>query len=284
MYEIIDVVERIRRMDRILDAKEAEIAAAAAAMESEVGYKKTVARCQLQHARVLLDSATAEYNDLGASIPAPEEFICGYSIGRIADLRIKRGDLLRDKEGHGERMVAEEEKLKSGPWRRKGAPTPPVILEIQSKMADIDLAVARFDAEIAEWMKGIRDEEAARVDKQKFAAWMADETDTVSPPDWVIERQKEEREEILRNSVRLEIVTPAVIARRAAEQRVAAEETARVAAEEAVWIAEEAKWRARQKRGVAKQREFFARLIAANKRSVAARQVVTPVLVVEECA
>jgi hypothetical protein len=287
LYEIIDVVERIRRMDRILDAKEAEIAAAAAAMEAEVGYKKTVARCQLQYARVLLNSAITEYNDLGASIPAPEELLCGYSIGRIADLRIKRGDLLRDKEGLGQRLAAEEEKLKSGPWRRKGAPTPPTILEIQSQMANVDLAVARVDAEIADWMKGIRAEEEARAEKRAFNAWMEDETGEVAPPACVVEREREEREEFMRTAVRLEIVTPAVVKRRATEKRAAAAEAARVATEEAAWLAEEAKWQARQKRAAAKQQEFYARLIAANKRTVAMRQAAAaeaPQLVVEECA
>ena len=280
LYEIIDVVERIRRLDRVMDEKEAAVAELAAAAETEVGYKRTIANCRLRETQAALDAAITEYNDLGASIPAPEELLCGYSVGRIADLRIKRGDLLRDKEGLGQRLVAEEEKLKSGPWRRKGAPTPPAILEIQSKMANVDLAVARIDAEIADWMKGIRAEEEARAEKRAFKAWMEDETGEVAPPACVVEREKEEREEFMRTAVRLEIVTPAVIQRRTAERRVAAEEAARVAAEETAWIAEETKWRAAQKRAAAKQQEFYARLIAANKRSAAA----LPHLVVEECA
>lgn len=283
LYEIIDVVERIRRLDNVMEENRAAVTELAAAAETEVGYKRTIANCRLREAQATLDAAIAEYNDLGASVPAPDELLCGYSIGRIADLRIKRENLLRDKEDHGQRLVAEEEKLKSGPWRRKGAPTPPAILEIQSQMANVDLAIARLDAEMADWMKGVREEEKARADNRAFDAWMADETGEVSPPTWVVEREKEEREEILRTAVRLEIVTPAVIRRRAAERRAAAEEAARVAAEEAAWIAEETRWRARKARAVTKQSEFFAKLIAANKRRTALRQE-TPHLVVEECA
>lgn len=280
LYEIIDVVERIRHLERVIDEKEATVTELAAAAEAEVGYKRTIANCRLRETQAALDAAITEYNDLGASIPAPDELLCGYSVGRIADLRIKRGDILRGKEDLGQRLVAEEEKLKSGPWRRKGAPTPPTILEIQSKMANVDLAVARVDAEIADWMKGIRAEEEARDSKRAFNAWMADETGEVAPPAWVVEREKEEHEELMRTAVRLEIITPAVIQRRTAEKRAAAEEAARVAAEEAAWIAEENRWRARQARAATKQREFFSRLIATNKRSAAA----LPQLIVEEYA
>ena len=284
LYEIIDVVERIRRLERVVDEKEAAVAELTAAAETEVGYKRTIANCRLREVQEALGAAIAEYNDLGASIPAPDELICGYSIGRIADLRIKRGDLLQDKESHGQRLATEEEKLKSGTWRRKGAPLPPTILEIQSKMADVDLAIARVDAEITGWMKGVRDEEKARAEKRAFDAWMADETGDVAPPACVREREQEEREEILRNSVRLEIMTPAVLQRRAAERRAAAEEAARIAAEEAEWEAEEARWKARQARAAENQKKFYAQLIAANKRRVAAVAAAPPQLVVEECA
>lgn len=281
LYEIIDVVERIRRLDRVLDEHEAAVAELVAAVEVEVGYKRTIANCRLRDAQAALDAAIAEYNELSASIPAPDELLRGFTIGRIADLRIKRGDLLRDKEDLGQRLATEEEKLKSGTWRRKGAPLPPAMLEIQSRMADVDLAVARVDAEIADCMKGIREEENMRAEKRAFDAWMADETGEVAPPARVREREREVREEILRNSVRLEFVTPAVIERRAAERRVAAEEAARIAAEEAEWEAEEARWKAREARAAENQKKFYARLIAANKRSVARR---LPQLVVEECA
>lgn len=283
LYEIIDVVERIRRLDRVIDEKEAAVTELTAAAETEVGYKRTITNCRLRETQAALDAAIAEYNDLGASIPAPDELLCGYSIGRIADLRIKRGDLLRERESHGQRLVAEEEKLKSGPWRRKGAALPPAILEIQSRIANVDLAVERVDAEIADLMKSIHKEEGARAEKRVFDTWMADETGEVAPPACVVEREKEEREEFIRTAVRLEIVTPAVIQRRAAENRAAAEEAARVAAEEAAWIAEDNRWKARQARAAAKQKEFFARLIAANKRAAALQQQ-APHLVVEECA
>jgi hypothetical protein len=280
LFEIIDVVERIRRLDRVMDEKEAAVTELAAAAETEVGYKRTIANCRLREAQAVLDAAIAEYNDLGASIPAPDELLCGYSIGRIADLRIKRGDLLQDKEGLGQRLAAEEEKLKSGPWRRKDAPTPPAILDLQAKMANVDLAVARVDVEIAGLMKDVRAEEGVRAEKQAFNTWMADESGEAPLPACVVARMKEEREEILRNSTRLEIVTPAVIKRRAAERRAAEAAAAAAAAEEAEWEAEEAKWLAAQKRAAENQKKFYAKLIAANKRRLAA----VPQLIVEECA
>ncbi len=289
MYEIIDIVERIRLMDRGINEKEAIVAKAAAAAETDIGYKRTIANCHLREAQVALDAAIAEYNTLGESIPTPDELICAYLIGHIADLRIKRGDLLRDKEVLGQRLGTEEETLKSGPWRRKGAPMPPALLEIQSKMADIDLAAARIDADILEWMKGLHEEEAARTAKKAFDAWMIDETGEVPTPASVVERGRLEYEEFMRTAERLEIVTPAVIKRRAAEAKAAVEakatEMALIAEEEAEWIAENARWRAQAVRSATKSREFFTRIVESNKRKVARRAAAATVrLVIEECA
>ena len=286
LHEIIDIVERIRCMDRAIDAKEADVAEATAAVETEVGYKRTIANCRAREAQVALDAAIAEYNILSESIPTPDELICAYLIGHIADLRISRGDLLQKKEALGLRLIAEEETLKSGPWRRKGAALPPAILEIQSKMADIDLDVARVNADIIEWMKGIHVEEKSRAEKREFDIWMADETGEIPTPAAVIERAKVEHEEFMRTAVRLEILTPAVIKRQAAEAAAisAAEikEMALIAAEEAAWIAENARWRARKVRNAAKSREFVERVSEANKRAAARRASVH--LVIEECA
>ena len=270
MNEIVDTVERIRRLDRILDAKEAEIAAAEAAMEAEVGYKKTIARCRLQEATTARDAATAEYNELGASIPAPGELLYGFSVGRIADLRIKRSDLQQDIENLRQALGAEEATAKAGAWRPKGTPPPPAVVKLQLQIAEKECDITRLDVEVQDLMKNVRAEEEMRAEKRAFAAWMADETGEVPAPESVRRRNAAAHEEFLATAVRIEIVTPAVCKRRAAEKKAAAEEAARVAAEEAEWEAEEARWRARQAREVTKQKEFFASLIAANKRRIAA--------------
>lgn len=280
MNEIVDTVERIRRLDRILDAKEAEIAVAAEAMEAEVGYKKTIARCRLQEATTARDAAAAEYNELGASIPAPDELLYGFSVGRIADLRIKRSDIQQDIESLRQALGAEEAKAKAGAWRPKGTPPPPAVVKLQLQIAEKECDITRVDVEIQDLMKNVRAEEEMRAEKRAFAAWMADETGEVPAPESVRKREAAALQEFLATAVRIEIVTPAVVARRAAEKKAAAEEAARVAAEEAAWASEEARWRARRAREVTKRNEFFASLIAANKRRITA--VATPELVIAD--
>lgn len=283
LYDIIDVVERIRLADRTIAEKEAVVAEATAAAATEVGYKKTIANCRLREATTALDAATAEYNELSASIPAPDELLCGSTIRLIADLRIKRGDLLRVVETQRQLLDAEEAKQKSGAWRPKGAPVPPAILAAQARLADVNLAVARVDAEIATWMKTVSAEEKARSEKRAFDAWMEDEAGDVQPPNCVIQRIRASNDEIAAGSARLEFITPAVMARRAAERRAAAEEAARIAAEEAVWQAEEMAWKRREARAAAATKELFNSLIAINKRKVALAAE-SPQLIVTEVA
>ncbi len=264
LYEIINVVERIRMLDRVIVEKEATVADMQAALETEIGHKKTIARCRLREAEEALGAAIAEYDVLGASIPAPEELLYGYSVGCIADLRIKRGDLNKDAEAQRRLLDAEEEKLKSGPWRRKGAPLPPAILAIQLRIAEIEASIARLDANVVDMMKSIDQEEKMREEKRTFALWMADETGTVQPPAWVLEREKAEQEEILATATRLEILTPAVIARRCAEAKAAAE---RQAAEEAAAAALAAAAAAAAARRAArpKKQSIFEVLVAKYK-------------------
>jgi hypothetical protein len=276
MYEIIDTVERIRVLDREISEKEAAQAELAAAVEAEVGHKKTIARCRLREVETALGAAIEEYNTLHASIPAPDELLYGFSVGHIADLRLRRKDLQKDIENLRQLLGAEEEKLQNGPWRRKGAPLPPAMAELQLRIAKAEAAIAKAELDIVEMMKPIAAEEKAQAAARQFSAWVADETGEVPVPARVRQRRAAAMEEFMETAVRLEILTPAVMARRSAEAKAAA---AQRAAEEAAAAAEAAAEKERAARP--KKQSIFDKLVAKYKAKSLAGAVATPELIID---
>jgi hypothetical protein len=267
LREIIDVVERILCLERTIAEKETAVTQGRAEMDAEVGYKKTIARCRLQEAEGALSAAIAEHSELSASIPAPDELLYAQTMRHIATLRLKRGDLNEGIDAQRRILDAEEEKLRSGPWRPKGTPLPPVILKIKAKIADIEVAIARINVDMAGMMKNIDAEEARLADARGFTTWLADETCEAPLPACVVKRIKASHDEIMATATRLEILTPAVIARRAEDARQRAAEEARFASEEAEWAAEETRWHERAAKDVAREKALYRRLIAINKKA-----------------
>lgn len=197
--EIINVVERVYRMQDELPSLRNEVAAASVELEQAEGLKKTVARCKLNDAETALAAKMKEIDTLGTSIPAPDEIPCSKAIERIALLRINRNSSKKAVDLAKSRLDAETAK---GSWRPKGAKPSLTVLYAQSEMTAAEAVIAEIDREIKSLMREINAAEEQRLADEEMDAWIRG---TGPKPRVLLERERLEWEDFQRTATRLPV-------------------------------------------------------------------------------
>jgi hypothetical protein len=198
--EIINIVERVFRMQNELPALRNEVAAASDELTRADGLKKTVARCRLKDAEAALAAKMEEINCLGTSIPTPFEIPCSKAIERIALLRINRDSSKKAVDLAKSRLDAETAKAYVGAWRPKGAKPPLSVLYVQKEMDIAVAALEEIDREIKSLMREVDAAEEERIIDVEIDAWIRG----VGPrPRILVERDRQEWEEFNRTATRL---------------------------------------------------------------------------------
>jgi hypothetical protein len=195
--EIINVVERVFRMQNELPALRNEVATASDELTRADGLKKTVARCRLKDAEAALAAKMEEIDCLGTSIPAPFEIPCSKTIERIALLRINRDSSKKVVDLAKSRMDAETAK---GAWRPKGAKPPLSVLYVQKEMDIAVAALEKIDSEIKSLTREVDVAEEQRLTDEEMGAWIRGDGPR---PRVLVERDRKEWEEFNRTATRL---------------------------------------------------------------------------------
>lgn len=204
LRDLVSVVEKILRLEADLAPKEAAVAAAEKELaDTPVGYKQTIARCKVRDAEAARDAILAEINTLGETIPAPTEVKGSFYVQRIAELRIQRSGVQANMDTNTARLDAEMAALKSGPWRRKDAPMPAAILRLEAVGRDLQSQVAKIDRQIAELAGEMAAFDELTRNSEEMWNWI--NVPGAPTPAWVIEHERREREEILKNCVVLKL-------------------------------------------------------------------------------
>ena len=204
LRDLVSVVEKLLVLESDLKAKEAAVTAAEAELaDTPVGYKQTIARCKVRDAEAVRDAVATELTELAGTIPAPSEILGSFYVQRIAELRIERRGLETHVVKNAALLDAEMTALKSGPWRRKDAPMPASILRLEAVDADLKAKIAKIDRQIAEFVPEMAEIDKLTRDKEEMYHWH--NTPGAPTPKWVIEHERREREEILKNCVVLKV-------------------------------------------------------------------------------
>ena len=199
-FEMINVVERVFRMQDELPSLREEIATATVELEKAEGLKKTVARCKLRDAETALAAKISEINILGTSIPSPDEVPCARAIEHIALLRTTRESQVKAVERAKSRLDEVNRKSQSGSWRPKGALPPLGVLHAQKEVAIIEGEIAETDRTIASHMRDVAAAEEERLADAEMDEWLYRDGPR---PRVLVERDRLEWEEFMRNAIRL---------------------------------------------------------------------------------
>lgn len=204
LRDLIPVVEKLLLLEADLTAKEAAVTAAEAELaDTPVGYKQTIARCKVRDAVSVRDAIADELSELAGTIPAPSELLGSFYVQRVAELRIERRGLEANVEKNAALLDAELEVLKSGPWRRKDAPMPSAILRLQAADADLKAKIAKINRQIAELAPEMAGIDQMTCDSEEMYHWL--HTPGAPTPKRVIERERRELEDIIKNCVVLKL-------------------------------------------------------------------------------
>lgn len=203
LKDLVPVVEKLIILEAELEKKQTALEAAETELAATPdGYKQTIARCKVRDAESARDAIADQLDELASTIPAPTEIKGSFYVQRIAELRIQRRAKEATLKENAALLDAELTALKSGPWRRKDAPMPPTILRLQAMetkiQADIT-SIARQIAELAKEMDGFDD---LTRNSEAMYRWVEEDGPT---PQCVIDRDRREREEFLKNCVVLKI-------------------------------------------------------------------------------
>ncbi len=203
LKDLVPIVEKILVLEAehvkkqsAVDAAEAEFAATPA------GYKQTIARCKVRDAESARDAIAAEFDELSSTIPAPTEIKGSFYVQRIAELRVQRRAQEATVESNAALLDAELTALKSGPWRRKDAPVPAAVLRLQAVVQDAQKGLSSIDRQIAELTAGMESFDDLTRNSEAMYRWVEEDGPV---PQCVIDRERREREEILKNCVVLTV-------------------------------------------------------------------------------
>lgn len=200
---MINVVERVYRMQDELPSLREAIATASVELEKADGLKKTVARCKLRDAETALAAKISEIDTLGTSIPSPAEVPCARAIEQIALLRSTRESQKMAMERAKSRLDEVNRKAQSGSWRPKGALPPLGVLHAQKEVAIITEEIAETDRSIATHMREVDAAEEQRLADAEMDEWLYRDGPR---PRVLIERDRLEWEEFKKNAIRLPII------------------------------------------------------------------------------
>lgn len=200
--EIINVVERVYRMQDELPALREAVADASVELARAEGLKKTVARCKLNDAESALVAKMNEIDTLGTSIPAPVEIPCAKAIEQIALLRLNREEAKKAVDLAKSRLDAEMAKAQAGTWRPKGAKPSLTMLYAQSELTNSEVALAEIDREIKSHMREVDAAEEQRLADAEMDEWLYRDGPR---PRVLVERDRREWDEFLRNAIRLPV-------------------------------------------------------------------------------
>lgn len=200
--EIINIVERVYRMQDELPALREAVADASVQLAQADGLKKTVARCKLKDAESSLAAKMEEIDTLGTSIPAPVEIPCSKAIEQIALLRLNREEAQKAVDLAKSRLDAETAKAQSGTWRPKGAKPSLTLLYAQSELTNKEASLSEIDREIKSHMREVETAEEERLADAEMDAWIHG---SGPRPRVLIERDRREWEEFKRTAIRLPI-------------------------------------------------------------------------------
>ncbi len=203
LKDLVPTVEKLL----LLEAEQAKKQAALEAAEAELaatpeGYKQTIARCKVRDAESARDAIADQLTELASTIPAPTEIKGSFYVQRIAELRIKRRAYEATLKENADRLDAELTALASGPWRRKDAPMPPAITRLQSAARTIQDEITSINRQIAELAAGAEGFDELTRNSEAMYRWIEEDGPT---PQWVIDHDRREREEILKNCVVLKV-------------------------------------------------------------------------------
>lgn len=201
-YEIIDVVERVYRMQDELPALREAVAAASVELAQAEGLKKTIARCKLKDAETALGAKVSEIDTLGTSIPSPDEIPCARVIEQIALERINREGHVKALERVKSRLDEVNGKALVGSWRPKGAMPPLSVLHAQKEVAIANGELEEIDRRISSLMREIDVAEKQRIDDAEMDEWLYRDGPR---PRILVERDKAEWEEFLRTGIHLPV-------------------------------------------------------------------------------
>lgn len=199
-YEMINVVERVFRMQDELPALKEQVETAAAELEKADGLKKTVARCKLRDAETALAAKVSEIDCLRTSIPSPAEVSCAQAIEQIALQRINRESQKKAVDRAKSRLDEVNGKALVGSWRPKGALPPLGVLHAQKEVAIVEGEMAETERKIASLIRDVDAAEAQRLDDAEMDAWIRGEGPR---PRVLVERDRLEWEEFNRTATRL---------------------------------------------------------------------------------
>ncbi len=203
LKDLVPTVEKLLLLEAELEKKQSAVDAAEAELtDTPAGYKQTIARCKVRDAETARDAIADQLSELASTIPAPTEIKGSFYVQRIAELRIKRRTYEVTLKETTDRLDAEMEALKSGPWRRKDAPMPPAILRLQSAVSTIQTEITSINRQIAELAEGAEGFDELTRNSEAMYRWIEEDGPT---PQWVIDHDRREREEILKNCVVLKI-------------------------------------------------------------------------------
>lgn len=196
LKDVAAVVEKIMVLQADLIHKKNAVSSAESELaETPAGYKQTIARCKVRDAESARDAVTTEINDLYNTIPAPSEIDGSVYIQRTAELRVKRKTVEARLESNTALLDAEFAALKAGPWRRKGAPMPPAILQLQAKESDIRAEIAAINRQLTELSEEIDEIDNITRRKEELYSWIEK---SGPKPKWVIEHERREYADILK--------------------------------------------------------------------------------------
>jgi hypothetical protein len=199
-YEIINVVERVIRMQGELPALKEAIATATIELAKADGLKKTIARCKLRDAETALVAKISEIDDLGTSIPSPDSVPYSHVIERIALLRIDRNSQIKVIDRAKSRLGEVNGKALVGSWRPKGALPPLCVIHAQKEVAIADADLSEIDRKINSHMQEIDMAENQRINDIEMDAWIRGEG---VRPRVLVERDRLEAAEFERSALRL---------------------------------------------------------------------------------
>lgn len=203
LKDLVPIVEKLIVLEAELASKESALEAAEAELAATPeGYKQTIARCKARDAESARDVIAGQLDELASTIPAPTEIKGSFYVQRIAELRIQwraKESILKE---NAALLDAELTALKSGPWRRKDAPMPPSILRLQAMEAKIQAEITSIARQIAELAKEMDSFDELTRNSEAMYHWVEEDGPI---PQCVIDRDRREREEFLKNSVVLKL-------------------------------------------------------------------------------
>jgi hypothetical protein len=204
LRSLVPVVEKILLLQALLDTKEAAIQAAEVELASTpTGYKQTIARCKLREAEESRDATLNEMTALIEKTPDPAELLGSCYVQRIAELRVERSGVQANIDKNAVLLDSELEALKSGPWRRKDAPMPSTILRLQATESNLRAKIININRQISELVPDMDEIDSLTKDSEEVYHW-ANDPDAPTPQR-VLDRQRREHEEFLKDCVVLKL-------------------------------------------------------------------------------